>query len=46
MNAINTGNKCFKYNIIATLHHLNRKYNPDRISYYKPYLNDVNCLIK
>ena len=40
INPKNTDNECFKYAIIAALHP--PKYSPDRISHYKPYLNEAN----
>ena len=41
-NLQNTDEECFKWAVIATLHHEEIKHNPERISLLSPYENQYN----
>ena len=42
INPKNHEHECFLYAIIAALHHQDVKYNPERISNIKPFINQYN----
>lgn len=35
-------NKCFAWSVLAHIHRINKKQNPNRVSHYKPYLKELN----
>ena len=42
INPLNNDNKCFQYSIIISLSHKEIKNNPERISKFRPFLNNLN----
>ena len=42
INVGNEDNKCFTWSVLAALHPIPRKSNPERIHHYRPYVDEVN----
>ncbi|XP_068711268.1 uncharacterized protein [Montipora foliosa] len=42
INVENGDNKCFMWSVLAALHPIPRKSNPERIHHYRPYVDEVN----
>ena len=42
INVENEDNKCFMWSVLAALHPIPRKSNPERIHHYRPYVDELN----
>ncbi|XP_020917577.1 uncharacterized protein LOC110254870 [Exaiptasia diaphana] len=42
VNIKNNDNKCFMWSILASLHSIHSKFNPERVNHYQPFVKELN----